>query len=174
MVHQTAINKFQYIQNSAARVLTFSKKSSHITPFLHRLHWLPFYYCIQYKILLITYKARHGLAPLYISDLIHTYSPVHTLRSSDTGLLLIPWCHKLASFGGISVLCAPPPPHSGILFPNRFVISLHYNISKPTLKHIFSFLVSLISDCICFVFLPAVMFICFDSVKRPWVCTKAL
>ncbi len=40
----TTINKLQYIQNSAARVLTFSKKSSHI---LHRLHWLPVHFRIQ-------------------------------------------------------------------------------------------------------------------------------
>ncbi len=173
MVHQTAINKFQYIQNSAARVLTFSKKSSHITPFLHRLQWLPFYYCIQYKILLITYKARHGLAPLYISDLIHTYSPVHTLRSSDTGLLLIPWCHKLASFGGISVLCAPPPLWNFIPKQIRDLASLQY--FKTHLKtYIFLPCFSDLWLYLCFVFLPAVMFICFDSVKRPWVCTKAL
>ncbi len=59
----TTLNKFQYIQNSAARALIFSKKSSHITPILHRLHWLPIRFHIQYKILLITFKALHGLAP---------------------------------------------------------------------------------------------------------------
>ncbi len=132
-------------------ILSFSKKSSHITPILHRLNWLPVRFHIQYKILLSTFKALHGLPPPpppppapCISDLIHIYSPVHTLRSSDTGLLLIPHhgLHHLVDERFVSL-----SPHSGILFPNTFVIFLHYRISKPTSKHIFSFLVSLISGC---------------------------
>ncbi len=123
-------------------------------------------------------KHSHGLAPLYISDLIHTYSPVHTLRSSDTGLLLIPR-HKLASFGGrafVSLLC----PHTlEILFPNTFAISLHYKISKPTLKHIFSFLVSLISDCMIW-FMPWISCLsvfCFSVCRHVylfWYCKETL
>ncbi|KAL0149802.1 hypothetical protein M9458_054850 [Cirrhinus mrigala] len=62
----TTLNKLQYIQNSAARVLTYSKKSSHITPILHRLHWLPVRFRIQYKILLITFKILHYLHYLRI------------------------------------------------------------------------------------------------------------
>ncbi len=35
------INHLQIVQNSAARARTFNKKSAHITPILHQLHWLP-------------------------------------------------------------------------------------------------------------------------------------
>ncbi len=36
------------------------------------------------------FKARHGLAPIYISDLLHFYSPERTLRSSSQKLLIVP------------------------------------------------------------------------------------
>jgi len=44
----SSINKLQYIQNSAARVLSYTKKSSHITLILRRLHWLPVRFRINY------------------------------------------------------------------------------------------------------------------------------
>jgi len=41
--------------------LTYTKKSSHITQILCRLHWQPVRFRIKYKILLIIFKALHGL-----------------------------------------------------------------------------------------------------------------
>ena len=39
-------------------------------PVLHQLHWLPFSFRINFKILLFTFKAIHELAPSYINDLV--------------------------------------------------------------------------------------------------------
>ncbi|KAI4898285.1 hypothetical protein NFI96_024414 [Prochilodus magdalenae] len=69
------LRPLQYIQNSAARVLVRTKKSAHITPILLQLHWLPVTERIHYKILLLTFKALHGLAPTYLSALLHPYVP---------------------------------------------------------------------------------------------------
>lgn len=55
--------KLQYIQESAAHPLTHSCNRDHITPILHNLHWLPIPQCILFKLLIITYKALHSLAP---------------------------------------------------------------------------------------------------------------
>ncbi len=44
-------------------------------------HWLPIKHCIDFKILLITYKALNGLAPQYLSELLSHYSPPSPLRS---------------------------------------------------------------------------------------------
>ena len=41
-------------------------KFCHITPVLSQLHWLPIKYCIEFKILLMTFKAIHGMVPDYI------------------------------------------------------------------------------------------------------------
>ena len=61
--------------NSATYPTTGLKKFDHITPTLMKLHWLPVEYRIMFKILCITYKALHGLAPEYISSLIREYHP---------------------------------------------------------------------------------------------------
>ena len=78
---QEQLNRLQRIQNIAARVVTRSKKSCHITPVLKDLHWLPVRYRIVYKIVLIVYKAVNGLFPLYISNLLSFYTPSRNLRS---------------------------------------------------------------------------------------------
>ncbi len=77
-----SISRLQYIQNSAARMLTYTKRSAHITPILFNLHWLPVSSRIIYKILLLTFKSLHGLAPTYLSDLLSPYTPSRLLRSS--------------------------------------------------------------------------------------------
>ena len=42
----------------------------HITPELQELHWLTVRSRIKFKILLMTFKAIHGLALTYIMDLV--------------------------------------------------------------------------------------------------------
>ena len=39
---ETQINRFQCIQNSAARIVSRRPRHEHITPVLENLHWLPF------------------------------------------------------------------------------------------------------------------------------------
>ncbi len=69
------INKLQMVQNAAARLLTRTRKYDHISPVLSTLHCLPIKHCVDFKILLITYKALIALAPQYLSDLLSHYSP---------------------------------------------------------------------------------------------------
>ena len=49
------LTKLQKLQNAAARVVTLSKKHSHITPVLNSLHWLPLEERIVFKILLLLF-----------------------------------------------------------------------------------------------------------------------
>ncbi|CAM4325934.1 unnamed protein product [Leuciscus chuanchicus] len=85
-----ALSRLQYVQNSAARVLTNTKPWQHITPIIQQLHWLPVKSRITYKILLLTYKSLHGLSPKYLTDLLHPYTQSRSLRSSDKDLLDTP------------------------------------------------------------------------------------
>ena len=80
--------KLQRAQNSAARILSRTCKRDHISPVLKGLHWLPVRERIEYKILLITWKAMHGFAPSYIYNLISEYVPSRSLRSSGKNLLV--------------------------------------------------------------------------------------
>ena len=98
------INRLQLLQNSAARLVTLTRRQEHITPILRSLHWLPVHYRIVFKILLLTYKALHGLAPNYIRDLLKYSDFRRTLRSSTLMNLeriskrmvkgLFPWRHQ--------------------------------------------------------------------------------
>ena len=86
----SSISRLQLVQNTAARILTNTNRRAHITPVLASLHWLPIKSRIDFKILLTTFKALHGLAPLYISELLSPKENTRSLRSSDKGLLNIP------------------------------------------------------------------------------------
>ena len=86
----TILNRLQRVQNTAARIITKTSRYSHITPVLYELHWLPVQYRVQYKILLHTFKALHGKAPPYITDMLQVYHPARTLRSQNSLSLVVP------------------------------------------------------------------------------------
>ena len=88
---QVQIGKLQRVQNAAARLIFKEPKFSHITPVLYQLHWLPIKYRIEFKILLFTFKAIHGMAPDYICKLISRKSSTrYLLRSSERIMLETP------------------------------------------------------------------------------------
>ena len=82
----------QRVHNTAARLITRTKKTDHISPVLIRLHWLPVEYRSQYKLILYVFKALHGLAPVYVTELVNPYVPSRSLRSQlhVASLLQIP------------------------------------------------------------------------------------
>ncbi len=75
-------------------ILTRTRKYDHISHVLSTLHWLPIKHRIDFKILLITYKALNGLAPQYLSELLSHYSPPRPLCSQNSGHLIIPRISK--------------------------------------------------------------------------------
>ena len=75
------IKNLQKIQNNAARLITKTPRREHITPVLNHLHWLPVNKRINYKIILLTFKAIHGLSPTYLEHMIELYRPKRKLRS---------------------------------------------------------------------------------------------
>jgi hypothetical protein len=55
---------------------------------LYALHWLPIRYRVNYKILILTFKAIHGLAPEYICSLISISEQLRYSLRPNSGLLL--------------------------------------------------------------------------------------
>ena len=84
------LQKLQRVQNSAARLVTKWLRSDHITPILRELHWLPVKQRIQYKLLVTSYKALHGSAPSYLSEMLQPYQSTRTLRSNELQLFHVP------------------------------------------------------------------------------------
>ena len=94
----TATHCFTDFQNTsyrncnAQRILLLAWlncKWKQATPgYLIDLHWLPVEYRIQFKVLLVTYKALNRLVlVIYLFDLLQRYAPVRNLRSTSAFLL---------------------------------------------------------------------------------------
>lgn len=94
-LNKSALNCLQMVQNAAARLLTGSGRRAHINPILSSLHWLPIKFRIDFKILVLTFRALNGQAPQYITDLLCTYSPGRSFQSAGQSLLIVPkTCYK--------------------------------------------------------------------------------
>ena len=56
--------------NSAARLVTLSRKHDHILSVLIELYWWPVEQLVELKILLFAYKVVNSMAPVYLQDLL--------------------------------------------------------------------------------------------------------
>ena len=106
-IPERLIARLQRVQNTAARLITATPRVAHITPVRRELHWLPITHRINYKILLLTFKALHGLAPEYLTELLQRYNPSRVLRSGSQDLLVEP-SFKLKTCGGRSFVTVAP------------------------------------------------------------------
>ena len=84
------ISQLRLYQNNAARMWSLRCKFYHITPVLKDQHWLLVEQRIEYKMLLLTYKALYGKAPAYISQLLYLCTATRPLRSENKNLLRVP------------------------------------------------------------------------------------
>ena len=75
------ILKLQRIQNIACRILCRAPRAIDVNDLMFDLHWLPVASRIQFKVLLLTFKALNDLAPSYLCDLVKVYVPKKELRS---------------------------------------------------------------------------------------------
>ena len=125
------LQKLQYVQNSAARLIMGTNKRDHIRPVLKKLHWLPIEKRNVFKILLLTFKARAKLAPQYIQDLINDYTPQRNLRSGSKCLLETP-NYNLESYGKRAFSVAAPRLWNSL--PMELKTSTSIDIFKKKLK----------------------------------------
>ena len=102
------LNKLQRVLNVSARLIYKLPRFCHITPILCDLHWLPIRYRINFKIILLTLKAIHGLAPKYISDLVVIKSSTYNLRSADSLFLSVPHINTKRTLGDRAFTIAAP------------------------------------------------------------------
>ena len=78
-----SIDGLQRVMNASARLILCKGKYDQISESLQQRHWLPVKERSEYKILTITYRALHNMAPKYLSDLITPYISPRRLRSQD-------------------------------------------------------------------------------------------
>ena len=129
-INRRLLQKLQRVQNSAARVITQQRRLDHlhITPVI--VPWR-----ITCKILVLTFRAMHNLAPEYIADMIVEYTPSRHLRSAESRLLRVPR-HNLERYDrrGFSVTA----PRLWNDLPNSLRHIDSFEIFKSNLKtHLF-------------------------------------
>ncbi len=91
---------------------------------------------ISYKILLLAFKALNGLAPAYLTNLLLRYNPTRSLRSHNSGLLVVPRKAKSTKGGRTFSYVAPKLWNS---LPDNMWGSDTLSLFKSRLKtHLFS------------------------------------
>ncbi len=83
---------------------------------------LPIKFRISYKILLLAYKALNDLAPAYLTNLLSRYNPTHSLRSQNSGLLVVPRIAKSTKGGRTFSYLAPKLWNS---LPDNVLVQTH-------------------------------------------------
>ena len=89
------ITRLQKVQKVIAKIV-LNDFTSPANELLSKLHWLPITSRIEYKNLLLTYKALAAKEPSYLSNLQQPYNSVRSLSSSDKFLLNVPFCKTVA------------------------------------------------------------------------------
>ena len=90
---ENQLKRLQSILHAAARLLYKTSRYSSITPLLRKLHWLRMPERVLYKLCHMVFKALHGMAPTYITELcqsVNLNERRSTLRSADRGDVLVP------------------------------------------------------------------------------------
>ena len=135
------ILRLQRIQNSAARLVTQTRKHDHITPVLQDLHWLPVKARILFKILVLVYKFINNDAPLYFSEMIsqedramHVRSAYFTRQSKrhSQETRLVPGNYNRKNFGARSFSYFAPLEWNSL--PNDIRSSHSLSLFKSKLK----------------------------------------
>ena len=86
-LHKYQKNRFQSLINTAARLITGTKKSDPISPILRDLHWLKIDKNIDYKVLLLMFKCLRNEGPAYLSkdfEMLSSIPGKQKLRSANT------------------------------------------------------------------------------------------
>ena len=117
--------------NASARLVCNAPRFCHISTLLRGLHWLPVKARMQFKILLITFKAIHGLAPKYLCDLLTFKSSLYNLRSSGSILLSMPAVRSKTLRDRAFMLAAPTLWNS---LPKELRANTNVNTFKAHIK----------------------------------------
>ena len=121
-----------------SRLLCYSGRRASESGLLRdRLHWLRVPERVEYKICLLVFKALHGMAPNYLSELCRPNAEDTArsrLRSAARGDLQVP--HSKTNFGSRSFAVAGPMFWNRLLQKSRQMIRCR--VSSLSLRHIIS------------------------------------
>ena len=129
-VSAKTFNRLQLLQNKAARLIYMKPKRTHTSPLglLSDLHWLRITQSIQFKTLVLTYKALHHDSPQYLSDLLHIRSRRYNIPASLRTTFHIPRTNKSA--GDRSFAATAPILWNSLPDHIPAAVTTHWTIQK--------------------------------------------
>lgn len=71
----------------------------HISPLLHKLHWLPVCIWVQIKMLVLIFEDLHCMGPDYLTDHLLPITSACAIRSVREGMLWVPSVRDLYLMG---------------------------------------------------------------------------
>ena len=125
----------QKVQNSVARIVIRTSRSSHITPLLKSLHWLLVKYRINFKLCCITHYALSIGEPHYVNSLLIPRLNPHSLHSSSFNPHMLPFFNEMSN-GFCSF--AYTAPFLWYFLPNTVPSAPSYLSLRKNLKTYFS------------------------------------
>ena len=116
------------------------RRDQNIDDARRKLHWIPIEDIITFKLLLITYKIRYGIAPDYLAELLTECKPTRDLRSDSQSLFHRPPTRDVATkyYGERSFSVAAPSMWNKLPFANRNADSL-ITFKRLLKTHLFKF-----------------------------------
>ena len=123
--------KLQMVQNAAARLLSGMRKHQHISPTLAALHWLPIHFRIDFKVLMMTYKALNGLGPWYLAERLLPPRSTRVTRYCQERRLRLRETQKERTRNGAFSAVAPRLWNS---LPSEICLALLLGVFKSKLK----------------------------------------
>jgi len=128
------LQRLQSDRNTAARLVSVTWRSEHITPILKSLTWLPIHQRITFKLATLVQNCMNGRVPVYLADDCQLVSRRQT-RSATAAFLGVPRTSTSLSSRMFSV--AGPRTWNSVSITIR-TSSLFYTISTRLLKtHLF-------------------------------------
>ena len=119
------------VMNASAQLVYCAPRYCHITPLLRELHWLPVHMCVDFKILLITFKILQGFTPSYLKNLVSILPASHyQLCQNNNGILLpSPRFKSKKTMGDHLFIVAAP------ILGNRLPLSVRQTKDIDNFKH---------------------------------------
>ena len=107
-INRGLLKRLQNVQHTGAWLITRKRKYDHISYDLIELHWLPVEQRIDFKILVLTYKAIHHQSPDYISSILQLWTDSrHPCSTSFAPQLVEPRTHPITFADRAYSLYAP-------------------------------------------------------------------
>ncbi len=123
---QFALDKLQWVQNAAVRLIYGVGKRDHISALRRDLHLLTIVKRLDFEIALKTFRCFNGLGPVYLSRLVHPHVPPRNLRVRPSLVgTLIPPPVKNIRLGGRAFSSAAPEVWNKLSVELRTDTELH-------------------------------------------------